>query len=242
MIDGGMWIRAMSQKSKHIDPNNIPQHIAIIMDGNGRWAKQRGKPRSIGHREGTVAVKRIVKACGELGIKILTLYVFSYENWRRPSLEVNALMRLLIEVRLHAIGDLSMLPRKTKDVLLWGIENTSKNTGLILNLAISYSGRTEIVRAVKMAAQDLASNRIKPDDLTEEKLSDYLYTRNMPDPDMMIRTGGDVRISNFLLWQLAYTELFITDILWPDFDRSHLEEAVLSYQNRERRYGRVKEN
>lgn len=245
----------MTEPKQKIDPGNIPRHIAIIMDGNGRWAKKRGKPRSLGHRAGTQAVKRIVQACGELGIKVLTIYVFSYENWRRPSLEVTALMRLLIEkvkteikelnennVRLNALGDLTLLPKKTKEVLLWGIENTSKNTGLLLNLAISYSGRTEIVRAAKMAAEAIESKELKPEDLTEEKLADYMYTRGMPDPDLLIRTGGDFRISNFLLWQLAYTEIFITDVLWPDFDHAHLEEAIQSYQNRERRFGKVKES
>jgi len=237
-----------------LDPSRIPAHIAIIMDGNGRWARQHGRPRVFGHREGTNATRRIVRACGELGVKVLTIYVFSTENWRRPSLEVSALMRLLIEmvrkeirdlnknnVRLNAIGDLSLLPGKTRQVLLEGIEATSKNTGLLLNLAISYSGRLEIVRAVRLAADDIASGKLLPELLTEEKLSSYLYTAGMPDPDLMIRTGGDLRISNFLLWQLAYTELYVTDVLWPDFDRRHLEDAIRSYQNRDRRFGLVKE-
>jgi len=242
-------------QASRIDPGNIPRHIAIIMDGNGRWAKKRGRPRSFGHRAGTDAVRRIVNACGEIGVKILTIYVFSYENWRRPSLEVSALMRLLIEmvkkeirdlnknnVKLNAIGDLSLLPEKTRETLLWGIEETKGNTGLVLNLAISYSGRLEIVRAVRMAAADIASGKMQPGDLTEERLSGYLYTAGMPDPDLMIRTGGDLRISNFLLWQLAYTELVITDVLWPDFRKPDLEDAILSYQRRERRFGGVKES
>ncbi len=237
-----------------IDPAHVPAHIAIIMDGNGRWAQKRGLPRTFGHRAGTDAVRRIVRACGDLKVKILTVYVFSYENWKRPSLEVSALMHLLIEmvkkeindlnknnVRLNSIGDLTMLPGKTREVLQKGIADTSCNTGLMLNLALSYSGRNEIVQAVRLAAQDIASGKLAPKDLTEEKLSDYLYTKGMPDPDLMIRTGGDLRISNFLLWQLAYTELFITDTLWPDFDRTHLEEAIISYQSRERRFGLVKE-
>lgn len=237
-----------------LDLARIPAHIAVIMDGNGRWAKQRGLPRTFGHRAGTDAVRRIVRACGELKVKILTVYVFSYENWKRPSLEVSALMHLLIEmvkkevadlnknnVRLSTIGDLSLLPDKTREVLEQGIADTAKNTGLTLNLALSYSGRTEILQAVRSAAQDIASGKLKPLELTEDKLSDYLYTRGMPDPDLMIRTGGDLRISNFLLWQLAYTELFITDTLWPDFDRAHLESAILAYQSRERRFGMVKE-
>jgi undecaprenyl diphosphate synthase len=241
-------------ETQTLDLSRIPEHIAIIMDGNGRWARKRGLPRSFGHRAGTDAVRRIVRACGELKVKILTVYVFSYENWKRPSLEVSALMHLLIEmvkkevkdlnknnVRLSAIGDLSMLPDKTREALQDGIAATAKNTGLTLNLALSYSGRSEIVQAVKRAAQDISEGRLAPEDVTEEKLSDYMYTKGMPDPDLMIRTGGDLRISNFLLWQLAYTELFITDTLWPDFDRPHLEEAIISYQNRERRFGQVKE-
>jgi undecaprenyl diphosphate synthase len=242
-------------QASRIDPGNIPRHIAIIMDGNGRWAKKRGRPRSFGHRAGTDAVRRIVNACGEIGVKILTIYVFSYENWRRPSLEVSALMRLLIEmvkkeirdlnknnVKLRAIGDLSLLPDRTRETLQWGIEETRNNTGLILNLAISYSGRLEIVRAVRAAASDIAKGLLAPEALTEEKLSGYMYTAGMPDPDLMIRTGGDLRISNFLLWQLAYTEMVITDVLWPDFKKTDLEDAILSYQRRERRFGGVKES
>jgi undecaprenyl diphosphate synthase len=244
----------MTPKSASIDPNNIPRHIAIIMDGNGRWAKKRGKHRAFGHRAGTDATRRIVRACGELGVQYLTIYVFSYENWRRPSLEVSALMKLLIEmvrretadlnrnnVRLNAIGDISMLPDKTREALQEGIRNTSKNTGLVLNLAISYSGRNEIVRAVRLAADDIVKEKVRISDLSEEKLSEYMYTHGMPDPELMIRTGGDMRISNFLLWQLAYTELFVTDVLWPDFDRQHLEAAILAFQRRERRFGGVKE-
>jgi len=241
-------------ETNSIDKARMPAHIAIIMDGNGRWAKQRGLPRTLGHRAGTDATRRIVRACGELGVKVLTIYVFSYENWKRPSLEVSALMGLLIEmvrreiadlnknnVKLSAIGDLSMLPKKTREVLLEGIENTSGNTGLLLNLALSYSGRTEILNAVRNVAKDIADLRLKPEELTEERFSDYLYTKGMPDPDLMIRTGGDMRISNYLLWQIAYTELFVTDVLWPDFDQHHLEEAILHYQGRERRFGTVKE-
>src|SRR3989339_418502 len=237
------------------EQKNIPGHIAIILDGNGRWAKKRGRPRSFGHRAGTDATRRIVQYCGELGVRILTIYVFSSENWRRPPLEVTMLMRLLIEmvrkeirdlnknnVRLNAIGDLSLLPGKTRQVLLEGIEATSKNTGLLLNLAISYSGRLEIVRAVRLAADDIASGKLLPELLTEEKLSSYLYTAGMPDPDLMIRTGGDLRISNFLLWQLAYTEFYFTPVLWPDFDRSHLDEAIDSFQRRERRFGKIMES
>jgi undecaprenyl diphosphate synthase len=235
--------------------NHIPEHIAIIMDGNGRWAKQRGFLRTIGHRAGTDSTRRVVKACGELGVKVLTIYVFSWENWKRPSLEVSALMHLLIEmvyrelddlnknnVRLKAIGDLTALPAKTFDALEHGMKATETNTGLVLNLAISYSGRTEILNAVRLAAKEIAAGKLSESDLTEDKFSSLLYTKGMPDPELLIRTGGDMRISNFLLWQLAYTELYVTDTLWPDFDKSHLEEAIVAYQSRERRFGKVKES
>jgi undecaprenyl diphosphate synthase len=235
-----------------IDKNRIPEHVAIIMDGNGRWAKQRGFIRTLGHRAGTDSTRRVVKACGELGVKVLTIYVFSWENWKRPSLEVSALMHLLIEmvykeiddlnknnVRLNAIGDLSALPPKTMEAMEYGMKSTAANTGLILNLAISYSGRTEILNAVRLAAIDIASGKLSEKELTEEKFSSLLYTKGMPDPELLIRTGGDMRISNFLLWQLAYTELYVTDTLWPDFDKTHLEEAIAAYQGRERRFGKV---
>ncbi len=230
----------------------IPEHIAIIMDGNGRWAKQRGFIRTLGHRAGTDSTRRVVRACGKLGVKFLTIYVFSWENWKRPSLEVNALMHLLIEmvhkelddlnknnVRLNAIGNLEALPAKTREALEFGMKATAANTGLMLNLAISYSGRTEIINAVRNAARDIASGKIGEETITEESFSSYLYTKGMPDPDLLIRTGGDMRISNFLLWQLAYTELYVTDTLWPDFDLPHLEEAIKAFQKRDRRFGKV---
>lgn len=222
------------------------------MDGNGRWAKQRGFIRTLGHRAGTDSTRRVVRACGKLGVKFLTIYVFSWENWKRPSLEVNALMHLLIEmvhkelddlnknnVRLNAIGNLEALPAKTREALEFGMKATAANTGLMLNLAISYSGRTEIINAVRNAARDIASGKIGEETITEESFSSYLYTKGMPDPDLLIRTGGDMRISNFLLWQLAYTELYVTDTLWPDFDLPHLEEAIKAFQKRDRRFGKV---
>ena len=237
------------------EQNNIPGHIAIILDGNGRWAKKRGRPRSFGHRAGTDATRRIVQYCGELGVRILTIYVFSSENWRRPPLEVTMLMRLLIEmvrreirelnknnVRLNAIGDLSLLPGKTREVLEEGIRNTSANTGLVLNLAISYGGRAEIVSAVQSIVRDCLKAKVKPANINEELVGQYLYTAGMPDPDLLIRTGGDLRISNFLLWQCAYTEFYFTPVLWPDFDRSHLDEAIDSFQRRERRFGKIMES
>src|SRR3989339_341705 len=237
------------------EQKNIPGHIAIILDGNGRWAKKRGRPRSFGHRAGTDATRRIVQYCGELGVRILTIYVFSSENWRRPPLEVTMLMRLLIEmvrreirelnknnVRLNAIGDLSLLPGKTREVLEEGIRNTSANTGLVLNLAISYGGRAEIVSAVQSIVRDCLKAKVKPANINEELVGQYLYTAGMPDPDLLIRTGGDLRISNFLLWQCAYTEFYFTPVLWPDFDRSHLDEAIDSFQRRERRFGQIMES
>ncbi|OGJ84639.1 MAG: di-trans,poly-cis-decaprenylcistransferase [Candidatus Raymondbacteria bacterium RifOxyA12_full_50_37] len=237
------------------EQKNIPGHIAIILDGNGRWAKKRGRPRSFGHRAGTDATRRIVQYCGELGVRILTIYVFSSENWRRPPLEVTMLMRLLIEmvrreirelnknnVRLNAIGDLSLLPGKTREVLEEGIRNTSANTGLVLNLAISYGGRAEIVSAVQSIVRDCLKAKVKPANINEELVGQYLYTAGMPDPDLLIRTGGDLRISNFLLWQCAYTEFYFTPVLWPDFDRSHLDEAIDSFQRRERRFGKIMES
>jgi len=245
----------MAPETPKLDKEKIPQHIAIIMDGNGRWAKQRGLIRIIGHRAGTDSTRRVVKACGELGVKVLTIYVFSWENWKRPSLEVSALMHLFIEmvhkelddlnknnVRLQAIGNMAALPEKTREALEFGVKATAKNTGLILNLAISYSGRTEIINAVKILAKEIAEGKLAESDLTEEKFSSCLYTKGLPDPELLIRTGGDMRISNFLLWQLAYTELYVTETLWPDFDKPHLEEAIATYQGRERRFGKVKES
>jgi undecaprenyl diphosphate synthase len=225
------------------------------MDGNGRWAKSRGLPRTAGHRAGTDATRNIVRACGELGINYLTIYVFSAENWGRPRQEVAMLMDLLVEmtrreirdlnknnVRLHAIGDLSRLPPKTRAELVAGIEATKGNTGLNLVLAVSYGGRAEIIEGVKKFARDALKNPSVIDGLNEESFKSYLYTAAFPDPELVIRTGGDKRMSNFLLWQSAYTELYITDVLWPDFDKACLEQAIADFNKRERRFGKVKEN
>ena len=233
----------------------VPAHIGIIMDGNGRWAKSRGLPRTAGHRAGTDATRNIVRACGELGINYLTIYVFSAENWGRPRQEVAMLMDLLVEmtrreirdlnknnVRLHAIGDLSRLPPKTRAELVAGIEATKGNTGLNLVLAVSYGGRAEIIEGVKKFARDALKNPSVIDGLNEESFKSYLYTAAFPDPELVIRTGGDKRMSNFLLWQSAYTELYITDVLWPDFDKACLEQAIADFNKRERRFGKVKEN
>jgi undecaprenyl diphosphate synthase len=233
----------------------IPRHIGIIMDGNGRWAKKRGLPRSAGHRAGTDATHTIVRSCGELGVEYLTVYVFSKENWGRPTMEVKLLMDLLVEmirrevddlnknnVRLHTIGDPSLLPEKSRAALLQGIERTSKNTGLNLILAISYGGRAEIVNAAKEFAREAARNPSLVDQLDEEKFRRYLNSHDFPDAELIIRTGGEKRISNFLLWQSAYAELYFTDQLWPDFNQDSLVAAIEDFGKRERRFGKVTQN
>jgi len=233
---------------------NIPCHIGIIMDGNGRWARQRGLLRSAGHRAGTDATREIVRVCGELGVSYLTIYVFSAENWGRPITEVSRLMDLLVEmtkkeinnlnannVRLQAIGDLTRLPSKTRNALITGIEKTKDNSGLTLNLAISYGGRSEIVRAARLFAREAVKDPSLIDSLDENGFSRYLFTAQIPDPELIIRTGGDIRISNFLLWQSAYSELYVTDTLWPDFNKESLIAAIEDYNNRDRRFGKVKE-
>jgi undecaprenyl diphosphate synthase len=233
----------------------IPRHIGIIMDGNGRWAKQRGLPRTAGHRAGTDSMRKIVEACGELGVSYLTTYTFSTENWSRPRLEVTMLMELLVEmtrreianldknnVRLRAIGDLDKLPPKTRRVLREGIERLSGNTGLTLNLAINYGGRADIVYAAKEFAREAAANPSLINKLDEKTFGRYLYTKDTPDPELIIRTGGECRISNFLLWQAAYAELYITDVLWPDFDKEQLVKAIEDFSSRDRRFGKVKES
>lgn len=230
--------------------NVIPRHVAIIMDGNGRWAQQRGMDRSAGHVEGVNTVRRITEAASELGIKYLTLYAFSTENWNRPQQEVDILMHLIVTaieretpdlikngVRLHVIGDMSRVPTEARDRLYKCIEDTSNGTGLNLVLAISYSSRWEITEAARRIAEKAAAGAIAPEDITPHTFSEYLDTAGMPDPDLLIRTGGDMRVSNFLLWQLAYTEIIVTKTYWPDFDRADLEEAIRIFDNRERRFG-----
>jgi len=231
-----------------------PSHIAIIMDGNGRWAKKRMLPRVIGHREGTKATKKIVRACGELGVKHLTIYVFSSENWERPLPEVDALMNLLVDmvrqeiedlmrnnVRLCALGNLSRLPEVTRRELEWGIERTKGNTGLQLNLAVSYGGREEILDAARALAEKVKRGELAPADIDEQAFRSCMYQPEVPDPELLIRTGGDQRISNYLLWQIAYTELYVTPTLWPDFDKEGLLEAIEEYHSRQRRFGKVLE-
>ena len=237
-----------------IDKNRLPRHVAIIMDGNGRWAKAKGKDRSFGHQEGVVSVRKIMDAVTQLGLKYLTLYTFSTENWNRPEEEVQALMSLLVSaihretpdmmkknVRLTAIGDLSRLREDAYNTLQVCIDTTSANTGTTLVLALSYSSRWEITRAARQLAQEVLEQKINPNDITEAMVSDHLTTKNIPDPDLLIRTGGEKRISNFLLWQLSYAEFFFTDVFWPDFREEELYEAILYYQQRERRFGKTSE-
>ncbi|QCX32269.1 isoprenyl transferase [Caloramator sp. E03] len=238
---------------KEIDLDKIPKHIAIIMDGNGRWAKKRNLPRSFGHKAGVETIREIVKVCSNIGVKYLTLYAFSTENWKRPADEVNALMNLLVEylkgeleelhknnVIINYIGDISMLPDICQRELINSNIKTKKNTGLMLNLALNYGGRNEIVRAIKNIAKEVYNKNIEIDKIDENLISNYLYTSNIPDPDLLIRTSGELRISNFLLWQIAYTELWFTDVYWPDFKPYHLYKAIKDYQSRDRRFGNVK--
>jgi undecaprenyl diphosphate synthase len=237
-----------------LETGAIPQHIAIIMDGNGRWAQRRGLPRIAGHREGVNSVRDIVEACGQLGVKYLTLYAFSTENWKRPQDEVSMLMRLLLkalrdekdrlhknEVQLKAIGDLAVLPQDVQDELLDGIEKMKRNTGLTLILALSYSGRWDITNAVRRIANDIRSGAVTSEEVSQELIAGYLSTRDFPDPDLLIRTGGEFRVSNFLIWQIAYSELFISQQFWPSFRRKDLYTAIAEFQHRERRFGMVSE-
>ena len=237
-----------------IECGEIPRHIAIIMDGNGRWAKRRGMPRIAGHREGVNSVRDIVEACGQLGVKYLTLYAFSTENWNRPKNEVSLLMRLLLkalrderdrlhqnEVQLKAIGDIAKLPQDVQDELLEAIRVMQNNRGLTLVLALSYSGRWDITNGLKRMYDDIRSGSITKEDITEELIARYLSTRDLPDPDLLVRTSGELRISNFLLWQLAYSELVISEDFWPAFRRKNLYVAIAEFQKRERRFGMVSE-
>jgi undecaprenyl diphosphate synthase len=237
-----------------IDKNNLPQHLAIIMDGNGRWAKQKGLLRALGHESGTKSVKEIIKACAKLGIQNLTLYAFSTENWNRPKMEVEALMRVLVNslkkelptleannIKLNAIGNLEKLPQKAQQELQEVIHKTKDNTNMTLTLALSYGAREEIVSAVKKISDKVKNNIISIDCIDDFIINEHLYTQNLPEVDLLIRTSGEHRISNFLLWQIAYAELYFTDVLWPDFKEEDLYEAIVSYQKRERRFGKTSE-
>lgn len=233
---------------------NLPVHIAIIMDGNGRWAKQRGLPRVAGHKQGVETVRRIVEACGELGIKYLTLYTFSTENWKRPKDEITTLMRLLLQslrkeldelnknnIRLKSIGDINSLPKEVALELKEAEKKTKKNDKMTLNLALSYSGRWDIIEAIKSLVKDIKDGKIDLKDINQEMFANYLSTKNMPEVDLLIRTSGEMRISNFLLWQIAYAEIVVVDVFWPAFTKEHLYKAIQTYQKRERRFGMVSE-
>jgi undecaprenyl diphosphate synthase len=237
-----------------IHKDQLPQHLAIIMDGNGRWAKQKGKLRVFGHEKGSQSVKQIVEGCAELGVKNLTLYAFSTENWNRPKLEVQMLMKLLISslkkeiktlqdnnIKLNAIGNLKALPTKVFKELMSVIEITKTNTHLTLTLALSYGSRDELINAIKQISIKVKNNIISPEKIDESVINEHLYTQNLPDVDLLIRTSGEQRISNFLLWQIAYAELYFTNVFWPDFTKQHLYQAIVSYQKRERRFGKTSE-
>ncbi len=240
-------------KQKEILQNcKIPKHIGIIMDGNGRWAIEHGLTRTEGHRQGIESVRDIVKACAQINIPFLTLYAFSIENWKRPSNEVGVLMSLLEyylkkeineldenNVRLLSIGKISSLPKKVQRLLFEAIERTAKNSGLTLTLALSYSGRWDIVRATQMIAHDIKSGKLEPEEITEEIFSSYLQTAHIPDPDLIIRTSGEMRLSNFLLWESAYSEIYFSKKYWPEFRRNDLYDAIIDYSRRERRFGKI---
>lgn len=240
--------------SAGLDPRRLPVHVAVIMDGNGRWARRRLLNRVKGHEKGAETVRTVTRACREIGIRVLTLYAFSTENWQRPRSEISALMSLLKKflktekqellengIRLSAIGQLERLPADVRNALDDAMSATAHLDEMTLNLALSYGGRAEIVRMAQAVAEQAAAGRIAPDAVTEALVSDLLYTRHLPDPDLLIRTSGEMRISNFLLWQIAYAEIFVTDTLWPDFSREELIEILKDYQRRERRFGRVQE-
>ena len=237
-----------------IDTTNLPKHLAIIMDGNGRWAKKQGLLRALGHESGTKSVKENIKSCAKLGIEFLTLYAFSSENWNRPKIEVETLMKILIRalkkelktlqdnnIKLNAIGNLDKLPKSAQKELLDVMDKTKDNTRMTLTLALSYGSREEIVNAVRKISDKVKNNIISLDTIDDSIINEHLYTRNLPEVDLLIRTSGEHRISNFLLWQIAYAELYFTDILWPDFKEQDLYEAIISYQKRERRFGKTSE-
>lgn len=236
-----------------INKDRIPEHIAIIMDGNGRWAKKRGLPRTMGHRAGVETIRNIVKACSNIGVKYLTLYAFSTENWKRPSDEVSALMSLLVEflrkevdelnrnnVVIRTIGDINKLPDICCKEIKNAYERTKKNSGLNLVLALNYGSRDEIKRAIRVISSDVKAGKIDVADIDEKLISNYMDTISIPDPDILIRPSGEYRVSNFLLWQIAYSEFWFSDIYWPDFKPNHLYKAILDYQNRDRRFGGIK--
>ena len=242
------------QLKQQIDIERLPKHIAIIMDGNGRWAKEQGRQRLFGHQSAIQSVREVSEASAELGVEYLTLYAFSTENWNRPVAEVSGLMSLLAQtikaevstmnknsIKLNAIGDLHSLPKSNYDQLMRAIDNTSHNTRMTLTLALSYSGRWDLTQASRRIAQDVAIGKLKPDEINDKTISSYLSTAGMPDPELLVRTSGEERISNFMLWQIAYSELYFTPKSWPDFRKADLYQAILNYQHRERRFGKTSE-
>ncbi|NLP58623.1 isoprenyl transferase [Lutibacter sp. B1] len=244
----------MENLKAQINKNNVPDHIAIIMDGNGRWAKLKGKQRVFGHKHGVESVRKVIEGCADIGVKYLTLYAFSTENWNRPKLEVKTLMSLLVSslkkelktfqknnIKLNAIGNIQSLPEKAQKELAEAIEKTKNNTTLTLTLALSYGSREEIVNVIKNISKKVVNNELQFEEINENIINNHLYTFSLPDVDLMIRTSGEQRISNFLLWQIAYAELYFTDTFWPDFKKENLFKAVLDYQNRERRFGKITE-
>lgn len=253
-----MWFQELDHSEKQfqneIKNGNIPKHIAIIMDGNGRWAKKQLLPRLNGHRKGIETVKDVVKASSQIGVRYLTLYAFSIENWKRPKAEVNGLMNLLEKflleeideldenkVKLTTIGKINSLPKNIQKILKDCMERTKNNDGLVLNLALSYGSRWDITRAIQLISMDVRRGKLSPEDINEETISSYLQTVDIPDPDLLIRTSGEYRISNFLLWELAYSEIHIEDKLWPDFTRKEFYDAIFNFQKRERRFGKTSE-
>lgn len=248
------WKRSKTEDiSEKIDKESLPRHIAIIMDGNGRWAQKRGLPRTMGHKAGVEAIREVVKTCSNLGVEVLTVYAFSTENWRRPKTEVGVLMNLLTEylrheldelhenkVKVRMIGEITQLPIEAQQELRRSMKKTENNPGLVLNLALNYGGRAEITHVVRKLSEAAVRGKIKPHEITEETIDEILFTSGLPDPDLLIRTSGEMRLSNFLLWQLAYTEIVVTDCLWPDFTPDELIRAIATYQKRERRFGGLK--
>lgn len=251
------FFKSNSKKSQsselNIDVNNVPTHIAIIMDGNGRWAKERNLPRTMGHKAGVETIRKIIKECDKVGVRYLTLYAFSTENWKRPPEEVSALMQLLVEylkkefnelnnnnVVINHIGDISKLPKACEKELNDAYKRTKNNTGITLNLALNYGGRDEILNAVNTIIKDIKTNKIQTENINEEIFSNYLFTKGMPDPDLIIRPSGEQRLSNFLLWQCAYSEFWYSNINWPDFTENDLHKAIYDFQNRDRRFGGIK--
>ena len=244
----------VAQLREQLNPEKLPRHVAIIMDGNGRWAQQQGKPRVEGHRIGVESVRAVVEAAADIGIQALTLYAFSSENWKRPALEIQALMAILVEylkrelktmnannIRLSTIGRTHELPKRAQNALENTIKATSQNTGMVLNLALNYGGQNEILDAVKKIAYTIQEKQLTPEDITVDVFARYLTTAHLPELDLMIRTSGEMRISNFLLWQLAYAELYVTSVLWPDFRKPQFYQAILDYQHRSRRFGNIRE-